>query len=87
MLTAKKHEFMSEFARKYLAEGKAQGKAEGKAESVLAVLRARGLTVCEEERVRIDACRDIQVLDSWIARVATVRSTRELAEGIAEGKA
>ncbi|MBI4613449.1 MAG: hypothetical protein HY720_07530, partial [Planctomycetes bacterium] len=36
--------------------------------------------VCEEERARIEACRDIQVLDSWIARVATVRSTGELFE-------
>lgn len=83
MLTAKKHEFKSEFARKYLAEGRAIAKAE----AIVAVLEARGLTISGEQRARIQGCRDIGTLDSWIARAATANSICELFEPGDEGPA
>jgi hypothetical protein len=63
----------SDFARKYVAEGK----TEGKAEALSAILGARGLSVSEELRQRILACRDAAALDRWIARAATAASIEQ----------
>jgi hypothetical protein len=62
------------------AEGSAQGKIEGKIENgrdaVLAVLKARGLSVSEEERARILASDDPDELARWLMRAATAASTK-----------
>ena len=75
-MMAQKHEYMSDFARRYVAEGKAEGKAEGeakgKAEGVLRVLEARGFAVPAEVAERVRACRDLATLDAWLVRAATL---------------
>jgi hypothetical protein len=72
----------SELAKDLMAagefRGEARGKAEGKAEAVLTVLRARGIEAGEEVRERILACADIEQLDAWVARAATVGSAADL---------
>jgi hypothetical protein len=47
---------------------------------VLAVLEARGLTVSDEQRKRIEGTTDLQALDRLIRSAATVESTDELFE-------
>jgi hypothetical protein len=54
------------------------GKAAGKREALLTVLEARGLTVTTRERARIMACKDAEVLDSWIAAGVTAESVPEV---------
>ncbi|GLZ12241.1 hypothetical protein Acsp04_24760 [Actinomadura sp. NBRC 104425] len=80
----------SETARAWIAEGKAQGIAEGKAQgiaegeavgeakSVLLILEARGITVTDEQRQRVLTCTDLQQLETWVRRAATISSADEL---------
>ena len=70
------------FAPAMLSEGKAEGKAEGevagKIAAILSVLEARGLAISEEQKQRVHACTEIEVLDRWIRRAATASSADEL---------
>jgi hypothetical protein len=82
LLAVKGHEYQSDFAKKYVAqgreEGEARGEARGRAASVLAVLAARGLTVTPEQRERVLSCNDIAALDGWIARAAVAGTTEDV---------
>lgn len=64
------------------AEGRAEGQAEGKAREaaklVLLFLSARGLDVTDDVRARITGCSDIETLEAWAARAATVQAADEL---------
>lgn len=73
-IMVQKHEYQSEYARRYFGQGLAEGKAEG----VLRVIEARGFTVPEELAQRVRACRDIPTLDAWLARAATLPDVAEL---------
>ncbi|MEU6726139.1 hypothetical protein ABZ917_20775 [Nonomuraea wenchangensis] len=80
----------SPFAREHygrgLEEGKAEGKAEGQAEGkareaaklVLLFLSARGLDVTDDVRARVTGCTDVELLEAWAARAATVQAADEL---------
>ena len=68
------YEWQSGFAKKLLAEGETKGRAE----SVLTVLRSRGLPVEAEHEERIRTCGDVEQLDRWLQRVASVSSPDEL---------
>jgi len=63
-------------AEQLLAEGKAQGAAEADirraAASVLTVLEARGLFATPEARRKVEDCRELDVLQHWLVRAATV---------------
>lgn len=65
-----------------LAEGREQGLEQGRCESaaaaVLTFLEARGLSVADDERRRILACRDVGQLEQWQRRAVTVNQTSEL---------
>ena len=67
-----------ELAEAKLAEGEAIGIAKGhkagKIAALVAVLTARGFSVTEEVRARIDACEDEAILDRWITRATTASS-------------
>jgi len=52
--------------------------AVGRAKSILAVLEARGLSLTTEDRQRILATADVELLDHWVRRAATVSSVEEL---------
>ena len=76
----------AEEAAKGRAEGEARGKAEGltegeargKADSILAILRARGLSVPEPVAAQILQCRNLASLDAWLLRAMTVSSAAEV---------
>ncbi len=68
------YEFQSDFARGYFAEGKSVGKAE----TLLKLLQLRGFIVPEAEQGRVLACRDLDRLDAWVARVLTARDLDEV---------
>jgi hypothetical protein len=73
-MSTSEHKYLSDFARKYYGEGEARGKAEREAKGARAalviVLSARGITLSEEDRARIDACADVGTLDTWLAPAA-----------------
>jgi hypothetical protein len=80
-----RYEIQSEFAKKYFgtfatgrAEGEMVGEARGEARAVLLVLEARGLTVSEEVRQRLLACKDIAQLDRWVERATTAQEVADL---------
>jgi hypothetical protein len=60
------------------AKGEAKGKAEAKADSVLTVLDARGLTVTDRLREMITTCTDLDQLDAWLRRAATVSTAEHI---------
>ncbi|WP_437975365.1 hypothetical protein WMF11_46580 [Sorangium sp. So ce295] len=72
------YQFQSEFARGYVAKGRQEGSLEAKAQAVLAFLDARGLEVPAEVRERVLASADLDELDRWIRRAATIGDAREL---------
>lgn len=45
---------------------------------MLGVLESRGIEVPERARERISGCADLDLLEGWIQRVATVKSVDEL---------
>ena len=64
------HEYQSDFAKKYVA----QGRAEAAARDVLTVLRARGLAVPDAARERILSQKDPERLERWLEKAAIADS-------------
>jgi hypothetical protein len=60
------------------AEGEARGRAEGEAAMLLRVLAARGFTVTDDIRQRVQSCMDIGLLEAWGDRAVTARSLEEI---------
>ncbi|WP_406252897.1 hypothetical protein OH786_21485 [Streptomyces atratus] len=74
--------FMSEEIRdEGRAQGRAQGRTQGRAESLRLVLEARGITITDEIREKIDNCNDPQLLHVWLNRAATAASVEEVFAG------
>jgi hypothetical protein len=71
-----------EISKERWAEGKAEGETagilRGKVEAILAVLAARGVSVGQDARARILACKDAATLDRWIVRAVTAASAEEI---------
>ena len=67
-----------EISKARWAEGETAGAVRGKVEAILAVLAARGVSVGQEARARIEACKDAATLDRWIVRAATAASAEEI---------
>jgi FAD/FMN-containing dehydrogenase len=86
LMKTTEHKYGSSFARGYFDEGRAEGRAEGlaeatvgtKAEAILAVLRARGFDYSEFVSNDIRACTDVEQLDLWLERAATVTAVEDL---------
>ena len=74
LMNSGRYEYQSDFAKKH----QAYGRAEGKAESVLKVLEARQLAISEHQRQRILNCKDLALLDRWLAQSVSVFSADEL---------
>ncbi|KAF3466967.1 hypothetical protein [Streptomyces sp. Tu 3180] len=71
--------FQSQTAQRLRAEGRAQARRE----SVLLLLEHRGVHVSEEERERINGCRDLGTLGVWFTRAVTATSAADVL--VAEG--
>jgi hypothetical protein len=52
--------------------------AEVRADALLRVLTARGLEVTDETRKRIESCKDMDVLGTWLDRAGTVSCVDDL---------
>ncbi|WP_421106347.1 hypothetical protein [Streptomyces sp. NEAU-S77] len=52
--------------------------AEVRADALLRVLKARGLEVTDETRERIESCKDMDVLGTWLDRAGTVSCVKDL---------
>jgi hypothetical protein len=50
----------------------------GEADAILKVLAARGLIISDEARKRINACRDLDLLDIWLRRAIDAETTDEI---------
>lgn len=72
------HEYVSEFARMFRAEGLEEGEAKGKVEALLSVLASRGVRISPKDRERILACKDQTQLDAWIRTAVPVATVDEL---------
>lgn len=73
LMSTANHEFHSDFARKYFAEGEA--------EMLLKVLAFRGFEVGDDVRARILGCSDTGQLETWAKRALTARSLDEVFGG------
>lgn len=76
------HKYVSDFARKYFAEGRVEGKAEGKAEgealAVLRILKARGLYPTVAQEAQILGTTEPARLERWLDRVIDASSVDAL---------
>lgn len=60
------------------AEGRARGELNAKRAAILAVLRARHISVSSDTESRITRCSDVDQLDSWVQRAATISAAVNL---------
>jgi hypothetical protein len=58
--------------------GRDEGRAEGEACALLAVLRARGISVPDSARERILGQKDPERLERWVERAAVAASVAEV---------
>jgi hypothetical protein len=57
---------------------RAEGRAEGIIEKLLRVLDKRGVGLTEEQRVRVESCTDLDLLDAWFDRALTAATAGEV---------
>jgi hypothetical protein len=60
------------------AKGELKGELKGKRDALLALLKARGLSVSADQRAVVRGCADVAKLDQWIVRAATASSMSEV---------
>jgi Arc/MetJ-type ribon-helix-helix transcriptional regulator len=63
---------------KGLEKGREEGEVAGQAKALLAVLESRGMRISKKARTRILACTDIEQIDAWLRKAASVASVDEL---------
>lgn len=72
----------SAWGKRIYAEGRAKGEAEGRVEGlmegVLTLLRVRSVVLTRAQRERIQSCRDLRRLRTWLRRAGTARTASEL---------
>jgi hypothetical protein len=78
LMTGGNFDFQSDFARKYIKRGREEGEVAGQAKALLAVLESRGMRISKKARTRILACSDIEQIDAWLRKAASVVSVDEL---------
>jgi hypothetical protein len=64
----------------FFDESQRQSFSRGRSSSVIGFLEARGITVSDSQRSRIESCTDVEILDRWIRRAVTITSAEELFE-------
>ncbi len=76
------YEYQGRIARKYVEQGRQEGREEGREEaaaaSILTVLGTRRLAVSDDQRERIQGCRDLNQLDAWLRRAIDAAETADL---------
>jgi hypothetical protein len=69
------------------AEGLTQGEVKGKQDALLALLKARGLSISAEQRAGLRSCADPAKLTQWIVRAATAASASDVLGTTTQGAA
>lgn len=64
----------------YVSETRAKAHVEQTAKNILAFLDARGISVDDKSRHRIETCADQETLDTWVSRSAVINRIEELFE-------
>lgn len=74
--------FMQWIKDQCLREGKAEGMREGKAEGMRAALlklvARAGIALNDEQRARVESCRDLATLERWVDNALTAKTATEL---------
>jgi hypothetical protein len=70
--------FRDQFVDGLLDQGRAEGRVEGEAAMLLRVLAARGFTVPDDIRHRVQSCTDLVRLEAWGDRAVTAVSLDEI---------
>ena len=78
LMTTGTYEWQSDFARKYVSQGRELGLVEKQREDILRLLDGRGIAVSPDDRVRINACDDLDQLETWFNRAITATSVDEV---------
>jgi hypothetical protein len=68
----------AQFFDESLQQSYERGRAQGRAADVVAFLEARGLAISDGQRERILKTADLETLDRWVRRAATIVSTDDL---------
>jgi hypothetical protein len=66
------------FESSYFQRLREEWREETTAESLIAVLSARGLTLTEKQRARIEGCNDLTLLRRWLREAANASSVEEV---------
>ncbi|MER7413916.1 MULTISPECIES: hypothetical protein [Streptomyces] len=64
-----------------LEKGLGRGRFEGRLMCLFQLCEARGITLSEEQRARISACKDSGLITRWFHRAATVETAEEMLAG------
>ena len=59
-------------------EGKEEGIVEGKRDTLLRLLARAEITLTEDDRARIQACKDAAILDRWVDNVFGAKTAAEV---------
>ncbi|MGH3189851.1 MAG: hypothetical protein ACRDPY_24135 [Streptosporangiaceae bacterium] len=70
--------FHDDFIDGLLAQGEERGRAQGEAAMLMRVLAARGFTVPDDIRQRIQSCTDLGQIEAWGERAVTANSLDEI---------
>ena len=71
-MTERGYQYRVDWLRKANEEGREEGRVEGARHALTSVLRARGITLSDAGRARVEACNDITTMDRWVARAVTI---------------
>jgi hypothetical protein len=69
---------LEEGEKKGIATGEKRGQILALRRAVMSVLKARGISLPDAQKARIDSCEDEVLLNAWIERAAVVATTEEL---------
>ena len=58
--------------------GLAEGELKGRRDALLRLLQRAGIALAEEDRDRVQACRDAATLDRWIDNVLVAKTATEV---------
>jgi hypothetical protein len=60
------------------SEGEARGEIKGKREDLLALMSHAGIALSDEDRARVRACTDVDVLRRWLMNVLGAKSSADV---------
>jgi hypothetical protein len=68
----------SDFAKRHYGEGLAEGEAIGERNTIRMVLKARRLTLTQDQGKLIDDCSDLSQLKKWAEAALTAEKTSDI---------